>query len=126
MTNRLILRRVPRVEHRRNDRVLTAHLLKRLDVVNDALCAAVHHAADDRHVFSSLVNRNANGTVAFFLRQRHCLAVRSGYKNAVQSAVHAVAQKLAEAFLVHTFLFVQRRDDRRNDAVYRFPFQRLH
>ena len=116
VADRLLLRGVAGIEHRRDDGGGAAHLLQTLHVLNDALGAGIHAAGEHRHTAGAFVQRNLNGPVPLGLRQGHAFAVGAADKDAVDAVVDAVVDQLAQAGLVDLFILVNGGDDRRNNT----------
>lgn len=116
VADRLLPGGVAGVEHRRDGGGGAAHLLQTLYILNDALGAGVHAAGDDGHPAGAFVQRDLNGPVPLGLGQRHAPAVGAADEDAVDPAVDAVADELAQTGLADFFIPVDGGDDRRDDT----------
>ena len=117
MAHRLILRGMAIIEHGGDRRAGQAHILCRLDVLDDAAGAGIHAACHNGDAAVDLVQRDLDGAGALLLRQRHGLAVGAGHQDAVQAALHTVLQQLPVSRLVHILVGIYRRDDGGNDTM---------
>ena len=117
MAHRLILRGMPVIEHRGDRRAGQTHVLRRLDVLDDAAGTGVHAACHNGNAAIDLFQRDPDGAGALLLGQRHGLAVGAGHQNAVQSALYAVLQQLPVSRFVHVLTGVYRRDNGGDDTM---------
>ena len=108
---------MPVIEHGGDRRAGQTHVLRRLDVFDDAAGTGVHAACHNGDAAIDLFQRDPDGAGALLLGQRHGLAVGAGYQNAVQTALYAVLQQLPVSRLVHVLTGVYRRDNGGDDTM---------